>query len=281
MRAPIRDGHVYTLSERSLEELRQERIPGEIFQRIQSLKDQSYQTEHDLLRVLTAILFVDVLLKKFGKSELERYRALIAERAKPYTKQNLRDWLELGDSLENADLERANLVGIHIPKINLKGANLKYADLRYANLAGTILEGACLEGANLLGAKLTGANLVRANLKDACLDNADLAKALLYEACFHNATLLYTSLRGAEIEDADFTEANLQCASLLGTKRCVPSQFKGADLRGARFDYARLDGVELKEVGAKLGDRKSHLREKGLLTKVFSFPAFNVSFWER
>ena len=187
----------------------------------------------------------------------------------PYTLQDIHDFLKDGQSLEYADLSGSKLIGVHLPKLSFKGASLQGADLRYANLAGSILEEVNLKGADLTGAKLTGVVLSGANLEGARLNNANLVRADLSGACFKDATLVHASLRTATLSQADFTEADLRWANLSGAKDCLTAIFKNADLRGAHFDYTRLDRVDLENVGAKLNGS-----EIGLKFHLLSKPGF-------
>jgi len=185
----------------------------------------------------------------------------------PYSKAEVRAWLEDGNTLEERDLSRTSLIGFSMPKLNLKGASFQGADLRYANLAGVRLEGANLKSANLRGVKLSGANLSGANLENALLDNANLWKADLREACFKNATLRHASLRATKVDKTDFSNADLQGANLTGAKGCLSAKFDNADLRGANAKFTGLDSRELMGVGAKVDD----ISEGRFKIRVFDF----------
>ncbi len=185
----------------------------------------------------------------------------------PYTKKDVYDWLEDGNTLEERDLSRGQLIGIHLPKLNLKGASFQDADVRYSNLAGANLENANLKGANLEGTRLTGANLAGANLEGAIVDKVNLWRADLKEACLRNATLIHASLRATRVDNVDFSNANLQGANLSGAKGCLSAKFDNANLRGVIAKFTGLDGRELGDVGAKIDSTS----EDGLKTRVFDF----------
>ena len=91
-------------------------------------------------------------------------------------KDTVKEAIQCGTNLCDADLRGANLYGANLYGANLRGANLYGANLRGANLCDANLCGANLCGADLCGAYLYGANLRGANLCDAKLFDADLWK---------------------------------------------------------------------------------------------------------
>ena len=83
------------------------------------------------------------------------------------------------------------------------GANLSDADLSYAYLVGAYLVGADLGGADLGGADLGGANLGGADLGGANLGSANLGSANLGSANLADADLSYANLGSANLSGAD------------------------------------------------------------------------------
>jgi len=99
--------------------------------------------------------------------------------------------------------------GTNLCDADLRGANLYGADLRGAYLYGANLRGANLCGADLYGANLSGANLCDANLSGAYLYGANLSGADLYGANLCGADLYGANLRGANLCDAKLFDADL------------------------------------------------------------------------
>ncbi len=87
--------------------------------------------------------------------------------------------VQIGESLQEAELKEAELPGAELQRANLKradlqGAKLENAHLSFANLQEAELEQANLHGAVLVRANLQGANLQGANLQCAKLEDAKL-----------------------------------------------------------------------------------------------------------
>jgi len=88
-------------------------------------------------------------------------------------KETVKEAINSGANLTEADLYRANLSGADLSRADLTGA-----DLSWANLSGADLSWANLSGADLSRANLSGANLSRANLTGADLSWANLSGAV-------------------------------------------------------------------------------------------------------
>jgi len=154
---------------------------------------------------------------------------------------DLRDVVLNQAHLENANLRRADLEGVNLEDSNLKNANLSNANLRDAYLAHANLEGANLQKADLEGAKLDGANLQNADLSRANLEGASLEGAKLSGARLNFAQLEFANLGGAILEGVQLANADLREAYLGGAK------LGKADLRHARMEKANFEEADLTE----------------------------------
>lgn len=198
------------------------------------------------------------------------------------THTNLKDANLTGASISGAAVENAILTNVDLSSVNISGiesfngANLvgaKFpngADLTTVTFVGADLSRSSLIRANMNGANFTDAVLYDADLTKASLNNAKFEDADLHEADFTDASLTradfkdarlhHTILDGANLEGAslpnkmefsridfnsntNFRSAKLKDASFLklGTK-LLNCDFSYADLRGAKFQKARLDG---------------------------------------
>ncbi len=192
--------------------------------------------------------------------------------------------------LEGAVLARADLTGANLTGARLKGANLGKANLERAVLDDADLTEAILMGATLAGARFARAKLERADVFQVKWDGVDLSSAVLANGTFLQSSFVGTNLAGANLEramllectldDADFSGAQLHKASLMSCtgarvrfvgarfseavvvhKSSLPeadfrdamlekSCFRTTDLRGARFDRARMTMTDLSEANA-------------------------------
>jgi len=182
-----------------------------------------------------------------------------------YSREAVLDRINVGESLERADLRdvvlnqaqlekanlrRADLGGVNLEESNLSHANLSNANLRDAYLANANLESANLqkadlEGANLEGATLKNADLSRANLEGANLERANLAGARLTFAQLEQANLGRASLEGADLSNSDLRDAYLG-----GAKLCKVN-LRNADASKANFEEADLMEADLRDSNMK------------------------------
>ena len=136
--------------------------------------------------------------------------------------------------------------------VNVEKRNGKY-QLQDADLSGAILNGANLNGANLSGANLSGAHLNDADLQGAHLQGVDLIdahlkRAILIDADLQNGALLIDAkLQGAHLEGAKLQGAHLEGAKLIGA-HLSGVKLQGAFLIDADLTDADLSGKYLEEV---------------------------------
>jgi len=153
---------------------------------------------------------------------------------------NLRESHLENANLGDAHLEKAVLVDAHLENANLIGAHLENAQLWHAHLERAILVGAHLENADLRGAHQENACLI-----DAHLENADLSEAHLENASLTGANLEKANLRGAGLQAALLVGADLHDAKLMGASLEGTQLTMGANLQGADFSRAIVDGKTL------------------------------------
>jgi uncharacterized protein YjbI with pentapeptide repeats len=171
----------------------------------------------------------------------------------------------LSGTLTNANFSHANLTRATVGGA-LAGANFAGAEVRGAILSGITaaqfystssyqahdLSGIALVGINLTGGNLAGQNLTGADLHAATLSFANLSQANLTYANFSNDGYGVAYLNGANLSGANLTNANFRGWYGCDENGCVTyhgaflasSNLSGADARGARFDYATLDGAD-------------------------------------
>lgn len=171
--------------------------------------------------------------------------------------------VQIGESLQEAELKEAELPGAELRRANLKradlqganlqGANLELAYLQEANLQGARMQRVDLDGANLFYARLQGANLQGAKLENAHLSFANLQEAELEQANLHGAVLVRANLQGANLQGANLQcakleDAKLQCAELfradLFSANMQRAKLQGANLGGANLQWVKLQGAE-------------------------------------
>jgi uncharacterized protein YjbI with pentapeptide repeats len=186
-----------------------------------------------------------------------------------FSREQIIDKHEKGDSLERANLKDLSLDNVALEKVMLcradlagasfEGSDLRKADLSFANLCEAYLGRANLEGANLYQADLEDSNLEEANLQFADLSRANLAGAKLERANLRGARLSYAQLEVANLGKADLEEAQLDnanlCESYLGGARLIRANLQHANGGWASFEEADLTNADL---------RGCHLREANL-----------------
>lgn len=184
--------------------------------------------------------------------------------------------------LSYADLSLTTLTGANVSMTILIGADLTASRLQEAYFAFAKLQRAKLQGAELRGTTLDGANLQRADMEYANLQGAKLRSAQL-----QGAYLRYVELQGADLNQAKLQGANLSFAKLWGAnfsnrdfiepeKSCSEKSYPvsvtthkddglksfskeywfyhEAELKGASFYFAELQGANLKNVNLKGAD---------------------------
>ncbi|WP_297619601.1 pentapeptide repeat-containing protein [Nocardia sp.] len=154
--------------------------------------------------------------------------------------------------------EQIDLTSTCLANADLIDANLRSAKLYGANLTRARLSGADLANAILISADMNGASLSRADLHRASFGHTNLQNTTWIGARLNQASLQECDLRGALLGSADMRNAYFIGADLRGTifvnhtyAEWVPDHpplfdhdwttERGENLRGARFDKARID----------------------------------------
>ena len=215
------------------------------------------------------------------------------------THTNLKDANLQGASISGAAVENAIFANVDMSAVNISGiesfngANLRgakfpdgadlarvtfvKADLSRSSLVRAKLDSADFTDAVMYAAKFTKASLNNAKFEDADLHEADFTDASLTRADFKDARLHNTILDGANLTEAElnkvdfsridfdnrtiFRSAKLKDASFIasGGTKLLNCDFTSADLRGANFVKARLDGCRFDQAdlsGANMREAK-------------------------
>ncbi len=185
-----------------------------------------------------------------------------------------------GAQLQGADLSSANLQKANLTSAELVGASLSYAqlqgaDLGYAQLQRATLDGAQLQGADLIRSHgLTKGNLVvahgwplakyspemleRLNLPKENNDNLDRKDLSSYPVLekinFGGCNLTGFKFRKANLKGAVFDSANLEDVDL-SEADLRNSSFRGANLKGAKLQDANLQGADLSKAKGLIGEQ--------------------------
>jgi len=161
------------------------------------------------------------------------------EPAEELTLEQLMEWIQRKESLEEAELSDLDLTGVDLSHMILRGAVFERVILRKANLAHADLTGATLSALDIQEADCQGANFTEADLSEALLVRSDFSKAILRDADLMRAELREARLELAEAEGAGFAEADLSRATLEG------ADFTAADLSFCRLHHANLSRCNL------------------------------------
>lgn len=149
---------------------------------------------------------------------------------------DLRGLINMGMTLEYADL-----VGSRLRDANLAGANLVRADLSGADLSFAVLDDASLYGADLINAALIEARLASTVMPLVVMNGANLGGAHLDGAFLFRGRFLSAFLRKASLREADLGHADMTQAYLVG------ADFRGANLYLASLRYAEVGGADFRE----------------------------------
>lgn len=178
-----------------------------------------------------------------------------------------------GASLLNADLGSTDLTEANLGEADCRGARFAGSLLARNNLLGTRMAGASFDQAHLIelqvlqvpmigatfrSARLDqccfiqaaldnsvweNANLHRAQFLDLSLSGAGFARARLEQTCFVKLTASQVDFRSSQFDQVSFTgDIDLRNARFGGSSAEALS-FQAANLTGAEFSIARLDGV--------------------------------------
>lgn len=150
---------------------------------------------------------------------------------------------------------RERRLAVDLTGAALAGVDLAFLELSEADLSGTVLRAAQLPGSCLWRARgrhtdLSGASLRHANLEEAVLlelsaAGADFSDANLVAARFApRGSRSGCPVKGADLRGAQFVRARLQGACLNGTD-LRDARFDGANLKGASFYGALLNEAAL------------------------------------
>ena len=224
------------------------------------------------------------------------------------THTNLKDANLQGASISGAAVENAIFANVDLSAVNISGiesfngANLRgakfpdgadlarvtfvKADLSRSSLVRAKLASADFTDAVLYAAKFTKASLNNAKFEDADLHEADFTDASLTRADFKDARLHNTILDGANLTEAElnkvdfsriefdnrtiFRSAKLKDASFIasGGTKLLNCDFTSADLRGANFVKARLDGCRFDQADLSGADMREAKMERAKFTNA-------------
>jgi uncharacterized protein YjbI with pentapeptide repeats len=109
-----------------------------------------------------------------------------------------------------------------------------------SDLSGKDFSNQNLQTSNFTKVKMNSANLSNVDLRGAVFNASNLSKANLHGADFTNGFAYLTNFDGADLSDSIFQEAILKF-----------STFENAEITGADFTFAAIDGVQLKKLCAK------------------------------
>jgi uncharacterized protein YjbI with pentapeptide repeats len=143
-----------------------------------------------------------------------------------------------GATLHDSNLSGAKLVGVNFKQVEGAGSSVKLgANFSQAYMPNAIFTDATLTRVNFAGAQLygAGARVDNATLVEADFSNAILAELDLSEARLQGATFDYAVLTGAQFKGVD----------LRPSPNGKATSFVQANLIGANFKEAQLDGAQL------------------------------------
>jgi uncharacterized protein YjbI with pentapeptide repeats len=106
-----------------------------------------------------------------------------------------------------------------------------------SELSGNDFSGKSLLGAEFSNANLEQTNFSNADLRSAVFSGSVMTQANLHGADFSNGIAYLVDFRGADLSDAVFAEAIM-----------LRSRFEDADITGADFSDAVLDGVQVRKL---------------------------------
>ncbi|MFN3402419.1 MAG: pentapeptide repeat-containing protein, partial [Ferrovibrio sp.] len=132
-------------------------------------------------------------------------------------------WIATG----GAEGERASFAGRKLRGTDFSGCDLRAADFSEANLSD----------AHFVCAQLTFTNFTRSDLQRVNFDQACCAGTIFSDANLGAATLRHAQLIGAEVTTPDGQP----------TGRLFHPQMAGANLNGADFRGARVEGVDFSQ----------------------------------
>ncbi len=174
------------------------------------------------------------------------------ETMKRFTREEVVERYEKGQSLKGA-----NLSGLDLSNLNLRGVDLTGSLCRETRFCGSVLDGADLSRVVAQKADFTKASLQNARSKAALFEGAKMAGADLRQSEWNLAMLKGADLTGADLTGSRMRMTSLQKATLAGTRfrgveahmgifsgaRAAQADFSGARLTKGLFQKARLDGA--------------------------------------
>jgi uncharacterized protein YjbI with pentapeptide repeats len=163
-----------------------------------------------------------------------------------FTDADLSDFSADRLQLQEANLRRVRLGGSRLGSCYLQRAHLEESDWSDATIRMCVFDGASavearFDGARLEDSSAKGANWTRASLRNARLTETSFDRTLLCEARLDRAEGDGVSFRGADLRGACLNGAKLDEAD-----------FRGADLRGADLSNGRFHAADFR--GALLDD---------------------------
>lgn len=174
------------------------------------------------------------------------------ETMKRFTREEVVERYEQGQSLKGA-----NLSGLDLSNLNLRGVDLTGSLCRETRFCGSVLDGADLSRVVAQKAYFTKASLQNARSKAGLFDGAKMAGADLRQSEWNLAMLKGADLTGADLMGSRMRMTSLQNATLAGTRfqgveahmgifsgaQAAKADFTGARLTKGLFQKARLDGA--------------------------------------
>lgn len=174
------------------------------------------------------------------------------ETMKRFTREEVAERYEKGESLKGA-----NLSGLDLSNLNLRGVDLTGSLCRETRFCGSVLDGADLSQVVARKADFTKASLQNARSRAGLFDGAKMAGADLRQFDWNLAMLKGADLTGADLTECRMRMTSLQNATLAGTRfqgveahmgifsgaQAAEADFTGARLTKGLFQKARLDGA--------------------------------------
>ncbi|RQO43181.1 hypothetical protein DBV14_26190 [Variovorax sp. KBW07] len=190
--------------------------------------------------------------------------------------------------LDGANLQGANLGGARLSKVNFAGADLGGATFDDARLSDIDMRGARLDGIrlgqaqlggvdcsgavcdallvfvknDLRGCRFTGARFKQCAFVECDLSGVDFSDAVFGKCGFVGIVAPGAGFRGLRIASGCFAQGCVLTGADFGAAQLPSMNFRGAELSGAHFGNALLNGSDFSECTLQRADfRSAQLRE--------------------